>query len=70
MKQLGIALIVLGIAALVVGVVGWERQTANIDLGGIKATATEHRTSPAATVIGIVALVGGAAMMVSSKRRT
>jgi len=70
MKQLGLALVVLGIAALIVGVVGWERQTANIDLGGIKATATEHQTSPAATVIGIVALVGGAALLISSRPRS
>jgi uncharacterized membrane protein YidH (DUF202 family) len=70
MKQLGLALVVLGIAALIVGVVGWERQTANIDLGGIKATATEHRTSPAATVMGVVSLVAGVALLISSKRRT
>ena len=67
-KQLGIILVVLGILALIYGIVGLDRQTAVIDVGGIKATATEHKTSPVATVIGIVALVGGAAMLVSSKR--
>jgi len=69
-KPLGIILVVLGIAALIYGIVGLDRQAAVIDVGGIKATATEHKTSPVATVIGIVALVGGAALIVSSKRGT
>ena len=69
MKPLGLALVVFGIAAIVFGVVGYERQTANIDLGGIKATATEHRTTPWATVAGIVSLVAGAAVVVSSSQR-
>jgi len=68
-KQLGIVLVVLGIVALIYGIVGFDRQTAVIDVGGIKATATEHKTSPIATVIGIVALVGGAALLVSSRPR-
>jgi len=67
MKAPGIVLVVLGIVALFYGLVGFDRQTAVIDVGGIKATATEHKTSPIATVVGIVALVGGAAMLVRSK---
>jgi len=70
MKGPGIALVLLGILALFYGLVGFDRQTAVIDVGGIKATATEHKTSPIATVVGIVALVGGAALLVSSKRST
>ncbi|TMQ53048.1 MAG: DUF3185 domain-containing protein [Candidatus Eisenbacteria bacterium] len=69
MKQLGILLVVLGIVALVYGVLGVDRQTAVIDVGGIKATATEHKTTPIATVLGIVSLVGGAALLVASKPR-
>jgi len=67
-KQLGVVLVVLGIVALIYGIVGFDRQTTMIDMGGIKATATEHKTSPWATVIGIVALVGGAALLVGSRR--
>jgi uncharacterized membrane protein YidH (DUF202 family) len=63
-RQLGIVLVVIGIIAVIYGVVGFQRQTANIDLGGIKATATEHKTSPVATVVGIVALVAGAALLI------
>jgi len=67
MKAPGIVLVVLGIVALFYGLVGFDRQTAVIDVGGIKATATEHKTSPIATVVGIIALVGGAAMLVRSR---
>ncbi len=67
MKTPGIVLVVFGIVALIYGIVGFDRQTTMIDMGGIKATATEHKTSPVATVVGIVALVGGAALLVRSK---
>ena len=67
MKTPGIVLVVFGIVALIYGIVGFDRQTTMIDMGGIKATATEHKTSPVATIVGIVALVGGAALLVRSK---
>jgi len=70
MKLLGIALVILGVVALVYGIVGIDRQTAVIDVGGIKATATEHKTTPIATVLGIVSLVGGVALLVVTKRGT
>lgn len=68
MRQIGIVLVVLGIVALAYGILGFNKQTTMIDLGGIKATATEHQTSPIATVVGIISLVAGAALLVSSKR--
>jgi hypothetical protein len=67
MKTPGIALIIFGVVALIYGLVGFDRQTTMLDVGGIKATATEHRTSPIATVAGIVALVGGAVLLMRSK---
>jgi len=66
-KQLGIILVIVGILALIYGVVGVEHQTANIDIGGLKATATERHSTPWATVVGIVALVAGAALLIRSK---
>ena len=66
-KQLGIVLVIVGILALIYGVVGVEHQTANIDIGGLKATATERHSTPWATVVGIVALVAGAALLIRSK---
>jgi len=68
MKTPGIVLVLVGLVALFYGIVGFDRQSTVLDVGGIKATATEHKTSPVATVVGIVALVGGAAMLMGSKR--
>jgi len=70
MKGLGIALVVFGAVALIYGVVGYDRQTTVIDVGGIKATATEHKTIPAAPIIGGVSLIAGVALLMSSKRRS
>ena len=67
MKTPGIVLVVFGIVALIYGIVGFDRQETMLDVGGIKATATEHKTSPVATVVGIVALVAGAALLIRSK---
>jgi uncharacterized membrane protein YidH (DUF202 family) len=67
-RQLGIVLVAVGIVALAYGILGFNQQTTMIDLGGIKATATEHKTSPIATVAGIISLVAGAAVLVSKKR--
>ena len=70
MKPLGIALVVFGILAVIYGVYGFERQTANIDIGGIKATATERHTTPAATVAGVASLIAGVVLLVNRKPRT
>ena len=67
MKTPGIVLVLIGLVALFYGIVGFDRQSTVLDVGGIKATATEHKTSPVATVVGIVALIGGAAMLMSKR---
>jgi len=68
MKSPGIILVIIGIVALAYGIIGVDRKNTVLDVGGIKATATEHETSPVATVVGIIALVAGAAMLVSSRK--
>jgi len=70
MKGLGIALVVLGAAALIYGVVGYDRQTTVLDLGGIKATATEHKTIPMAPIFGGASLICGLALLMASRRRS
>ena len=68
-KQLGIILVILGIVALCYGIIGYNHRETVLDVGGIKATAQEHEKSPVATVVGIVALVAGAGILVSSSKR-
>lgn len=69
MKILGVALVILGIVALVYGGIGYNRQTTILDVGGIKATATEHKTIPIAPVVGALALVGGIVLLVAPRFR-
>ena len=70
MKLLGIALVILGVVALIYGGIGYNRQTTVLDVGGIKATATEHKTIPIAPIVGVISLIGGVALLVVSKRGT
>jgi membrane-bound ClpP family serine protease len=69
MKILGIALVILGIVALVYGGIGYNRQTTILNVGGIKATATEHKTIPIAPITGAIALVGGIVLLAAPRFR-
>ena len=64
MKIFGVALLVFGIAALVFGGFGYNRQSTILEVGGVKATATEHKTIPIAPVAGVIALVTGLGLIV------
>jgi hypothetical protein len=68
MKIVGIALVILGIVALVAGGLGYDRQRTVLEVGGLKATATEHTTIPYSPIIGAIALVGGIVLLVGAKR--
>jgi uncharacterized membrane protein YidH (DUF202 family) len=68
MRLLGIVLVVLGIVALIYGGIGYNKQTTILDVGGIKATATEHKQLPIAPIVGVIAIIGGVALMMASKR--
>lgn len=68
MKAIGIVLVILGIVALVYGGIGYNRNRTIFEMGGMKATATEHRTIPVPAVVGVVSLIGGIALLVVEKR--
>jgi hypothetical protein len=69
MKPIGMALVVLGIAALLLGVLGYSRERTVLDMGGMKATATEHTSSPVAAIAGVVSLIGGVGLLGIDRRR-
>jgi len=69
MKIIGVVLVILGIVALFYGGIGYNRQTTILDVGGIKATATEHKTIPITPVVGAIALIGGIALLVVPRVR-
>ena len=69
MKIFGLALVVLGVVALLYGGIGYNRQTTILDVGGMKATTTEHKTIPIAPVVGAIALLGGIVALTGPRKR-
>ena len=68
MKWVGVLLVIFGIVALVYGGIGYNRQRTVLDVGGIKATVTEHKTFPIAPVVGAISLIGGVVLVVVRRR--
>jgi hypothetical protein len=69
MKILGFLLVVFGALALVYGGISYNRQRTVIDLGPIKATATEQRNIPFSPIVGGIAVLGGALLLFMPRRR-
>ncbi len=65
----GITLIVLGLVALVYGGITYTSRETVVDIGPIQATADRERTFPLPPVAGIVAVVGGIALLVGGVRK-
>jgi uncharacterized membrane protein HdeD (DUF308 family) len=65
----GIALIVLGLAALAYQGITYTSRETVLDLGPIHATAERENTFPLPPVLGIVAVAGGVALMVAGVRK-
>jgi hypothetical protein len=69
MKMLAVALVALGCIALVQGGFAYNHQTTIVDIGGIRATATQHRTLPVSAVAGAIALLGGIVLLTMPQLR-
>lgn len=65
----GIALIVLGLVALVYQGITYTSRETVIDIGPLHATADRQKTLPLPPVLGFVALAGGVALLVSGARK-
>jgi hypothetical protein len=68
MKWYGFALAVLG-AAMLYGGIGWNRQVTMLDLGGVKATSTEHESIPFAPLAGGIVLSAGLVLLMLPRTR-
>ena len=66
---LGMVLIVLGLGALVYQGFTYTTRETVIDIGPIKATADREKTIPLPPILGIVAVVGGVALMIAGSRK-
>jgi hypothetical protein len=63
MKIAGIVLIIAGVAALIYGGFSFTSQKKAVDIGPIQINKTEHHTIPISPVLGIVAILGGGALV-------
>jgi hypothetical protein len=68
MRALGIVLIVLGILSLAYGGFTYTHQKKVVDLGPIQASKKETSTVPLPPILGVVAIIGGSALLVTGKR--
>jgi uncharacterized membrane protein HdeD (DUF308 family) len=66
---LGVVLIVAGLAALAYQGITYTRRETVLDLGPLHATAERERTVPLPPVVGIVGVLAGVALVVTSVRR-
>lgn len=69
MKTLGFALLVLGLAGVVFGGIEFDRQRTILQIGSMSASITEHQTSPAVPVAGMLVLGGGVVILLMSQRK-
>lgn len=65
----GIALIVLGLAALAYQGINYTTRDTVIDLGPIHATAEREKRIPLPPVVGIAAVAAGVVLLVSGSRK-
>jgi hypothetical protein len=65
---IGLALVVLGILALVYQGIGYTKQKDIVDVGPIHATADQHKTIPLPPIVGAIALIGGIVLIARDRR--
>ena len=65
----GVALIVIGLVALVYQGITYTSRETVIDIGPLHATADRQKTLPLPPVLGIAAVAGGVALLVAGRKR-
>lgn len=65
---IGLALVVLGVLALVYQGFTYTTHKRVLDVGPVQATKEEHKTIPLPPVLGAIALVGGIVLIARDRR--
>ena len=68
MALLGVALIVLGIAALFIGHVSWTETKPLVDLGPLQINSHEDHTVWIPTAAGVMAVLAGIGLVFAGRR--
>jgi uncharacterized membrane protein YidH (DUF202 family) len=69
LSLVGVVLIVLGLVALVYQGINYTSRETVIDIGPLHATADRQKTLPLSPVLGIAAVAGGVALLVTGMRK-
>jgi hypothetical protein len=69
MTLAGVVLILFGVVALVYQGITYTSRETVLDIGPLHATADRQKTVPLSPVLGVVAVAGGVALLVSGARR-
>jgi uncharacterized membrane protein YidH (DUF202 family) len=67
-RLIGIILIVAGVTMLAVGSIRYTTREKVLDIGSIQATTEKHHLIPLSPIVGIAAVAGGIALVVTSSR--
>ncbi len=67
-KTIGMILIALGLIGLVWGGFNYTTREKVIDLGPIEATREKKHNVPLSPIVGVVAIIGGVALLVAHRR--
>jgi uncharacterized membrane protein HdeD (DUF308 family) len=65
----GVVLIVVGVVALVYQGITYTKRDTVLDIGPLHATADRQKTLPVPPLVGIVAVAGGALLLVAGMRK-
>ena len=65
---IGLALVILGILALVYQGIGYTKHKDIVNIGPIHATADEHKTIPLPPILGAIALIGGIVLIARDRK--
>jgi len=68
-RMIGVALVIIGIAALAWGGVFWTDRDTVVDIGELEITTEEREGFALPPVVGIIAIVGGAILLLVPARR-
>jgi len=66
---IGIVLVLLGVAGIALGVMGWTRSQDLIDASVLEVTVQTRETSPLVAALGGIALVTGIVTLCSARER-
>jgi hypothetical protein len=68
LRLIGVALIVLGVLALVYQGITYTSKEKILDVGPLKAEVEREKTIPLSPIVGVAALVGGIAILLFARR--